>query len=80
MVEQAIPVGASYYRARYYDPTVGRFLGEDRIRFKSGGVNFYAYAGDNPTNLADPLGLCKVIVRYTKVWGWTGLSRLRCDH
>ena len=61
---------ASYYRARYYDAAVGRFLSEDRIRFKSADVNFYSYVGDNPTNAADPMGLCKVIVKFTKVWGW----------
>src|SRR5271169_6059963 len=49
-----------YYRARYYDASPGRFLSEDRLRFKSGDLNFYAYVGHNPTNLADPLGLCKV--------------------
>ena len=30
-----------YYRARYYDPRLGRFLSEDPIGFW-GGVNFYA--------------------------------------
>jgi RHS repeat-associated protein len=60
----------SYYRARYYDPASGRFLGEDTLRTKSGDVNFYAYVSENPVNAADPLGLCKVIVRYTRVWGW----------
>jgi RHS repeat-associated protein len=61
----------SYYRARYYDPTIGRFLSEDRLQFKSGELNFYEYVGANPTNAADAFGLCKVIVRYTRVWGWT---------
>ena len=28
-----------YYRARYFDPSVGRFLSEDPIRFL-GGINF----------------------------------------
>lgn len=46
-----------YYRARYYDPNIGRFISEDPIRFK-GGVNFYAYVGNNPLNLTDPSGLC----------------------
>jgi RHS repeat-associated protein len=59
-----------YHRARYYDPTTGRFVSEDRLRFNSGDVNFYTYVGGDPTNAADPFGLCKVIVRYTKVWGW----------
>ena len=48
--------GLYYYRARYYDPTVGRLLNEDQWRF-SGGINFYAYVGSNPTNLTDPSGL-----------------------
>jgi RHS repeat-associated protein len=46
----------SYYRARYYDPTIGRFLSEDPISFEAG-VNFYAYVLNNPTNTIDPLGL-----------------------
>jgi len=69
--ESDTETGLYYYRARYYDSNAGRFLSEDRLQFKSGDVNFYAYVGDNPTNAADPLGLCKVIVRYTRVWGWT---------
>ena len=47
---------ASYYRARYYDPTSGRFLSEDPIRF-TGGVQFYRYALNAPTNHRDPTGL-----------------------
>jgi hypothetical protein len=46
----------SSYRARYYDPENGRFVSEDPVRF-GGGVNFYRYAGNNPTNFVDPLGL-----------------------
>jgi len=48
--------GLYYYRARYYDPQIGRFLSEDPIGFH-GGSNFYAYVGNNPTNRIDPLGL-----------------------
>jgi RHS repeat-associated protein len=46
-----------YYRARYYDPAVGRFFGEDPLRFFAGEVNFYAYVEQNPINLVDPRGL-----------------------
>lgn len=46
----------SYYRARYYEPIVGRFLAEDSMRFFSD-VNFYRYVFNSPTNFIDPLGL-----------------------
>jgi RHS repeat-associated protein len=46
-----------YNRARYLDPSTGRFLSEDPIYF-SGGIDFYEYALDSPTNVADPSGLC----------------------
>lgn len=49
-------LGINYYRARYYNPTTGRFLSEDPIGFR-GGVNRYAYASDNPITLRDPRGL-----------------------
>ncbi len=45
-----------YYRARYYDPRIGRFLSEDPIGF-AGGDNFYAYVDDSPTDQVDPFGL-----------------------
>jgi RHS repeat-associated protein len=48
--------GLYYYRARYYDPRIGRFISEDPIGF-SAGVNFYAYALDAPTRWRDPFGL-----------------------
>jgi RHS repeat-associated protein len=44
-----------YYRARYYDPTTGRFISEDPIAF-AGGVNRYAYALANPVVLSDASG------------------------
>jgi len=46
-----------YNRARYYDPTTGRFLSEDPVRF-SAGVNFYTYVRNNPISFVDPTGLC----------------------
>ena len=51
--------GLYYYRARYYDPTVGRFLSEDPI----GGAeqNVYEYAFNEPTKLTDPSGLFAVV-------------------
>jgi RHS repeat-associated protein len=48
--------GLYYYRARYYDPRIGRFLGEDPIGVR-GGLNLHAYTGNNPSSWTDPLGL-----------------------
>jgi RHS repeat-associated protein len=48
--------GLYYYRARYYDPTTGRFLSEDPIRF-AGSINFYSYVSNNPVLRIDPRGL-----------------------
>ena len=48
--------GLYYYRARYYDPTSGRFLSEDPKKF-SGGLNFYTYAGNDSVGFRDPTGL-----------------------
>ena len=45
-----------YYRARYYDPTIQRFISEDPIGFASGDFNFYRYVWNNPVNFVDPSG------------------------
>jgi RHS repeat-associated protein len=44
-------------RARYYDPTVGRFMSEDPLQSLTG-PNFYAYVGNSPINFVDPEGKC----------------------
>jgi RHS repeat-associated protein len=51
--------GLYYYRARYYNVQLGRFISEDPAGF-AGGQNFYAYAKNRPTNLIDPTGLFTV--------------------
>ena len=45
-----------FYRARYYDPTIGRFLSEDTNGFSSGDYNLYRYLLNNPVNFIDPYG------------------------
>jgi len=47
----------NYYRARYYDPAVGRFASEDPLGFAAGDVNLYRYVGNGPTNATDPSGM-----------------------
>jgi RHS repeat-associated protein len=44
-----------FNRARYFDPSAGRFLSQDPIRYR-GGVNFYAYTRNNPVVRTDPFG------------------------
>ncbi len=48
-------LGLYNYRARFYAPGVGRFVSPDPIGV-SGGLNLYAYCGNNPVNLVDPFG------------------------
>jgi RHS repeat-associated protein len=52
------PNGFYYMKARYYDPSIGRFISEDPSGFDGGDINLYAYANNNPVNFIDPLGLC----------------------
>lgn len=51
------PFGLYYYRARYYAPTLGRFLGEDPIKIMGTDLNFYAYVKNRPSKFTDPTGL-----------------------
>ncbi len=44
----------TYLRARYYDSNIKRFITEDPIK---DGLNWYAYAGNNPVMYVDPSGL-----------------------
>jgi RHS repeat-associated protein len=53
--------GLYYYRARYYDPEIGRFLSEDPLGFGAGDVNLYAYVGNNPLLTNDPTGECALL-------------------
>jgi RHS repeat-associated protein len=45
-----------YFRARWYDPVMGRWLSNDPIGI-SGGLNQYVFCGNNPVNFVDPYGL-----------------------
>ena len=49
-----------YYRARYYNPYIGRFLQTDPIGYGDG-INWYNYCGNNSVGRTDPSGL-----------GWVG--------
>ena len=45
-----------YYRARWYDPLVGRFLSEDPSGFAAGDENLTRYVSNSPVLHVDPSG------------------------
>jgi RHS repeat-associated protein len=48
--------GLHYNQARYYDPSLGRYLSLDPLFLESGSPNFYAYCDGDPVNRIDPSG------------------------
>jgi RHS repeat-associated protein len=67
--------GLIYYRARYYDPTLGRFTQRDPAGFADG-LNPYAYVGNNPVSFTDPLGLSRMNPIATQVQSYfAGVSK-----
>ena len=53
--------GLQYNRARYYDPSTGRWISQDPLGMAAGDTNLYRYVGNSPTNLTDPTG---------RIWSW----------
>lgn len=51
-----VETGLYYYRARYYDPCLGIFVGRDPAEYIDGS-NFYQYVCGSPWNFFDPFGL-----------------------
>jgi RHS repeat-associated protein len=69
-----------YYRARYYDQTTGRFIGEDPIGFGSGS-DFYSYVRNNAALLIDPSGQLQVCCRPANIGNimiWLPKSKKPC--
>lgn len=59
--EQLDPTGLYYNRARYYNPTTGRFISRDTFIGQTVdplSLNRYIYTQDNPADGVDPSGNC----------------------
>jgi RHS repeat-associated protein len=50
------PTGLYYYRARYYHPSLHRFISEDPVHFGDEGLNLYPYVLNDPMGFRDPTG------------------------
>ena len=57
-----------YFRVRWYEPETGRWLSPDPIGI-SGGLNLYAFCGNDPVNFVDPWGLAHFGTRPLNVRG-----------
>lgn len=72
--------GLHYYRARWYDSNLGRFISEDPIGFGGGDINWYGYVRNSPLRFIDPLGLQtnplypSCVAAYTTVGGAMGFG------
>ena len=53
------------YRARAYNPTIGRFMSEDPKGYDAGDYNLYRYCSNDPWDKTDPTGL------FGRGLGWT---------
>ncbi|MDZ4817401.1 MAG: RHS repeat-associated core domain-containing protein [Planctomycetota bacterium] len=49
-------IGLMHYRARYYHPTMGRFVARDPIEYEGNDYNLYRYVSDCPIGFTNPFG------------------------
>jgi RHS repeat-associated protein len=56
--------GDYFYRARYYDSGIGRFLKRDKVGVKEENINVYFYVSNNPINYIDIDGNLQVSVKF----------------
>ena len=66
-----------FFQNRYYDQRTGRWTQEDPIG-PAGGVNLYAYVGNNPITYSDPFGLEPLTDKERKALGNT-CKTIDCD-
>ena len=49
-----------FYRSRFYNPVIARFISEDSLKRQMAGENPYVYVSNNPVTFTDPYGLTSV--------------------
>jgi RHS repeat-associated protein len=64
--------GLYYYRARYFDANVGRFISTDPIGFEAGDSNLYRYVNNSSTLATDPSGEIYNILGGAAIGGFVG--------
>ncbi|HQR05264.1 MAG TPA: putative Ig domain-containing protein [Gemmatales bacterium] len=66
-----------YYRARYYDPTAGRFTSVDPIGYSAGDHNLFRYVSNAPMSFTDPTGT--VALTETSALNQNALTTIRAQ-
>ncbi|MCR5752273.1 MAG: RHS domain-containing protein [Kiritimatiellae bacterium] len=73
--EYSWTTGLYYFRNRWYDPVVGRWISKDPIGIQ-GGINLYEFCDSDPNNFNDPEGFGKIgLLMKTVKGGWKYVSR-----
>src|SRR5204862_6096626 len=66
--QQYVPAFTFYeYRARAYNPQLGRFMSEDPKLFDAGDYNLFRYCHNDPIDNVDPMGLEGEVYLYRDV-------------
>ena len=69
--------GLYHYRARAYDPTMGRFLQKDPLQgelMSPQTQHPYSYVTNNPVNLTDPTGEIAAVSYAILLWPLSGIQ------
>ena len=73
-----VETGLYYNVTRYYDPNIGRFISAADISYfdpeSIGGLNLYAYCGNNPVMYVDPSGAFSLLISLAIIFGIGALS------